>query len=169
MRTLTDLFLNSLAEIYYAENQLLRTVPKLASADTDAELREALDSLLEGTELYVKKVERVFAEFGQRARAGRFDAIAGLLEQGNTMGSGNKGLPTTFPDLTHNGWNAAAIDHRDDSKGRKAAESQSNTFRRHSSSEAATFRLQLARSPTRRLRGMSTRRRAAWDFRTGSD
>jgi ferritin-like metal-binding protein YciE len=93
MRTLTDQFLNSLAEIYYAENQLLRTLPKLARADTDAELREALESLLEETESYVKKVERAFAEFGQKARAKKRDAVADLLEQSNKMVSQSQGLP----------------------------------------------------------------------------
>src|SRR5262245_6941753 len=92
MKTLTDLFLNSLAEIYYAENQLLRTIPKLDGADTDAERREAIESVLGETECYIRKVERVFAEFGRKARAGKCAANTDLLEEAHKMDSENKGL-----------------------------------------------------------------------------
>jgi len=94
MKTLTDLFLNSLAEIYYAENQLLRTLPKLDGADTDAERREAIEFVLGQTECYVRKVERVFAEFGRKARAEKWAAITDLLGEDHKMDSENKGLPS---------------------------------------------------------------------------
>jgi ferritin-like metal-binding protein YciE len=150
MRTLTDLFLNSLAEIYYAENQLLRTLPKLARADTDAELREGLESLLEETEYYVRKVEREFAEFGRKARAKQCDTIAGLLEQSNKMVSENKGLRTIDASLI------------------AVAESESNTIRRHSSSQAGTCRLRRARYPTWPPGGKPIYRGALWKSLTGS-
>ena len=94
MKTLTEEFLNSLAEIYYAENQLLRTLPKLAGADTDAERREAIESVLGQTECYVRKVERVFAEFGRKARAEKCPANTDLLGEGHKMDSENKSLPS---------------------------------------------------------------------------
>src|SRR5262245_11680842 len=92
MRTLEDLFLNSLAEIYYAENQLLQSLSKLARADRDEKSAEELESLLEQTELYVKEVERVFAEFSQKARAENCNPFANYLGQRNKMVTESKGL-----------------------------------------------------------------------------
>jgi ferritin-like metal-binding protein YciE len=94
MRTLTNLFIDSLADIYYAENQLVRALPKMAKAAQGAELREAFESHLEETVGHVKKVERVFADFEQRARSKRCPAIAGLLEEGEEMAAENKSSPT---------------------------------------------------------------------------
>jgi ferritin-like metal-binding protein YciE len=51
MKTLKDLFLDSLADIYYAEQQLVRALPKMAKAASDDQLREAFESHLEETKL----------------------------------------------------------------------------------------------------------------------
>jgi ferritin-like metal-binding protein YciE len=93
MKTLKDLFLDSLGDIYYAEQQLVRALPRMAKAAEDAELREAFESHLEETKGHVTKVESVFDEFGQKARSKKCPAIVGLLEEGNEMASENKGSP----------------------------------------------------------------------------
>jgi ferritin-like metal-binding protein YciE len=94
MRTLKDLFLDSLADIYYAEQQLVRALPKMAAAASDDQLREAFESHLEETHGHVTKVESVFTEFAQKARSKKCPAIVGLLEEGDEMASENKGSPT---------------------------------------------------------------------------
>src|ERR1039458_9743415 len=93
MNTLKDLFLDSLADIYYAENQLVRALPKMAKAATDDQLREAFESHLEETEGHVTKVESVFSQFGQKARSKKCPAIVGLLTEADEMASENKGSP----------------------------------------------------------------------------
>jgi ferritin-like metal-binding protein YciE len=93
MKTLQDLFLDSLADVYYAENQLVQALPKMAKAANDAELREAFESHLLETEGHVKKVESVFATLGQKPRAKKCEAIVGLLEEGDEMAAENKGSP----------------------------------------------------------------------------
>ena len=94
MKTLKDLFLDSLADIYYAEQQLVRALPKMAKAATDDQLQEAFESHLQETEGHVTKVESVFAEFDQKARSKKCPAIVGLVEEADKMASENKHSPT---------------------------------------------------------------------------
>jgi ferritin-like metal-binding protein YciE len=93
MKTLKDLFLDSLADIYYAENQLVKALPKMAKAATDDQLQEAFESHLEETKGHVTKVESVFGEFGQKARSKKCPAIVGLTDEADEMASENKGSP----------------------------------------------------------------------------
>jgi ferritin-like metal-binding protein YciE len=94
MKTLKDLFLDSLADIYYAEQQLVRALPKMAKAATDDQLREAFESHLQETEGHVTKVESVFAEFDQKARSKKCPAIVGLVEEADKMAAEHKRSPT---------------------------------------------------------------------------
>jgi ferritin-like metal-binding protein YciE len=191
MKSLTDLFLNSLAEIYYAENQLLRTLPKLDGADTDAERREAIEFVLGQTECYVRKVERVFAEFGRKARADKWAAITDLLEEGREMDSENKGLhwvdaALMTPGSTVENNAVAACDSlhdravplcqhvatnegENDGNGRTAAESESKAIRRHPSAQATTLRLRRVRYPNWPPPAKPILRGAPWKFFTGSE
>lgn len=93
MKTLRELFLDSLADIYYAEQQLVLALPQMAKAASDAQLREAFASHLEKTKGHVTKVESVFAEFGQEAGSKKCRAIIGLVEEANQMAAENKGSP----------------------------------------------------------------------------
>src|SRR5450432_1873050 len=83
MKTLEDLFLDSLADIYYAENQLTKALPKMAKAATDDDLREAFESHLLETEGHVQKVERVFELFGQKPKSKKCAAIVGIIKEAN--------------------------------------------------------------------------------------
>jgi len=94
MKTLQDLFLDELADIYDAENRLLKALPKMAKAATHEELREAFQVHLEETEGHVRKVEQVFESFGKTAKSKKCEAIVGLLEEGDEIASDNKGEPT---------------------------------------------------------------------------
>ena len=94
MNTLKELFLDSLADIYYAEQQLVRALPKMAKAASDDQLRQAFESHLEETKEHVTMVESVFAEFDQEARSKKCPAIVGLVEEANEMAAESKGSPT---------------------------------------------------------------------------
>ena len=94
MKTLQDLFLAELADMYDAENRLARALPKLAKAASHKELREAIESHLEETEQQTKKLQRVFKAFGQTPHGKKCDAIVGLLKEAEKIASENQGSPT---------------------------------------------------------------------------
>jgi ferritin-like metal-binding protein YciE len=94
MKTLEDLFLDSLADIYYAENQLTKALPKMAKAATHDDLREAFESHLLETEGHVQKVRRVFELFGKSPKNKKCPAIVGIIKEANEITSENKKSPT---------------------------------------------------------------------------
>jgi ferritin-like metal-binding protein YciE len=94
MKTLEDLFLNSLADIYYAENQLTKALPKMAKTATHNDLREAFEAHLLETEGHVQKVERVFELFGKKPKSKKCPAIVGIIKEANEIASENKKSPT---------------------------------------------------------------------------
>lgn len=94
MKTLEDLFLDSLADIYYAENQLTKALPKMAKAATHDDLREAFEAHLLETKGHVQKVERVFELFGQKPKSKKCPAIVGIIKEANEIASENKKSPT---------------------------------------------------------------------------
>ena len=94
MKILVDLFLDSLADIYYAENQLTKALPKMAKAATHNDLREAFEAHLLETEGHVQKVERVFELFGKKPKSKKCPAIVGIIKEANEIASENKKSPT---------------------------------------------------------------------------
>jgi ferritin-like metal-binding protein YciE len=94
MRTLKDLFLDELADMYDAEHRIVKALPKLAAAAASPHLRKALLKHLKETEGHVKNLEKVFASFGQKAKAKKCHATVGLLEEGDEIAGENKGSPT---------------------------------------------------------------------------
>jgi ferritin-like metal-binding protein YciE len=94
MKTLKNLCLDELADMYYAENHLIKALAKLAKAATHDELREAFESHLVETEGHIKKLETVFLSFGEPARSKKCEAIVGLLKEGDEIASENKSSPT---------------------------------------------------------------------------
>ena len=93
MKTLKELFLDELADIYDAEHQLVKALPKMAKAATCTHLQKAILSHLEETKGHVKKVEQVFECFGVRARASTCEATMGLLEEADEVASDFDGSP----------------------------------------------------------------------------
>jgi ferritin-like metal-binding protein YciE len=94
MNTLEDLFLDSLADSYYAEQQLTKALPKLAKAATYEDLRAAFESHLVETEGHVQKVEEVFAAFGKKPKNKKCPAILGIIKEADEIASENKKSPT---------------------------------------------------------------------------
>ena len=85
MKSLDDLFLHFVKDMYHAEKQILKTLPKMAKRAGSDDLRKALEEHREETEGQIERLERVFEILGKRARGEYCDAIHGILEEGKEI------------------------------------------------------------------------------------
>lgn len=81
MSTLREAFLEELADIYDAEKQILKALPKMVKAAQNEELKEGFEEHLEETEEQVRRLERVFEAFDQKPKATKCRGIAGIIEE----------------------------------------------------------------------------------------
>jgi ferritin-like metal-binding protein YciE len=81
MKTIDDLMLHFLQDIYYAERQLLKALPKMAKATQEPSLKEAFLAHREETVHQIERLDQVFEKLGKRARAIPCEAIKGLIEE----------------------------------------------------------------------------------------
>ena len=93
MKTLKDLFLDELADMYDAERRIVKALPKLAKAATCDDLKGAIQSHLKETEGHVKKLEQVFQSFDAKAKGKTCEATVGLLAEGDEIAAEFKGSP----------------------------------------------------------------------------
>ena len=84
-KTLNDLFLDTLKDIYYAEKQIVKALPKMAKAATSPQLRAGFEQHLEETQGHIDRLEQVFELVGAKARGKTCDAILGILEEGKSI------------------------------------------------------------------------------------
>jgi ferritin-like metal-binding protein YciE len=80
--SLEKLFLDELRDIYNAEKQLTRALPRMAKAAKSPELRQAFTTHLKETEGQIQRLERVFKEVGQAVRGKKCKGMEGLIEEG---------------------------------------------------------------------------------------
>jgi ferritin-like metal-binding protein YciE len=85
MTHLRESFLGELADLYDAEKQLLKALPKMAKAAEHEELKLAFENHLEETENQVKRLEQVFEIFGKPAKGKKCKAMQGLTEEGKEI------------------------------------------------------------------------------------
>jgi ferritin-like metal-binding protein YciE len=90
-KTLDDLFLDTLKDIYFAEKQLLKALPKMAKAAQDQTLADGFLKHAEETEGHVERLEQVFELLGKPARGKTCEAILGILEEGKSIMEDFKG------------------------------------------------------------------------------
>ena len=83
--SLEKLFLEELKDVYNAEKQLLRALPRMAKAAESTELQQAFTKHLRETEGQVQRLERVFQELGQSARGKTCKGMQGLIEEGKEV------------------------------------------------------------------------------------
>ena len=81
MKDLNELFLEELADIYDAEKQMLKALPKMVEAAHSQELQSAFEDHLEQTQQHVQRVEEVFRMFDAKAKGKKCEAMAGLIEE----------------------------------------------------------------------------------------
>lgn len=92
-KTLDDLFLETLKDIYYAEKQLVKALPKMAKAAEDPMLKQGFEMHLEETEGHVERLEQIFELLGKPARGKTCDAILGIVEEAKSVMEDFKGTP----------------------------------------------------------------------------
>lgn len=107
-KQLDDLFLETLKDIYYAERQILKALPKMAKAATSPELRAGFEQHHTETEGHVERLERVFELLGKTPRGKTCDAILGILDEGKSIMDEFKGTQALDAGLTAA---AQAVEH----------------------------------------------------------
>ncbi|QCK88839.1 ferritin-like domain-containing protein [Phreatobacter aquaticus] len=85
IKVLDDMFLDMLKDVYFAEKQILKTLPKMAKAANSAELKAAFEKHRDETEGQVDRIENVFEILGAPARGKTCDAILGIIEEGKAV------------------------------------------------------------------------------------
>jgi ferritin-like metal-binding protein YciE len=83
--SLHDLFVNELKDLYSAENQLLKALPKMAKAASASELKAAFEEHLEVTRGHVQRLETVFEGLGASPKGKKCKAMEGLVEEGKEV------------------------------------------------------------------------------------
>ncbi|HTE01740.1 MAG TPA: ferritin-like domain-containing protein [Mucilaginibacter sp.] len=82
---LNELFIDELKDIYWAEKNLVKALPKMAKAATSDELRTAIENHLAETETHVTRLEQAFESIGEKAVAVKCEAMAGLIKEGDEI------------------------------------------------------------------------------------
>ena len=85
MKTHQDLFLHFLQDVYYAERQILKALPKMAKAATSPTLKAAFAEHQQQTQAQVERLQQVFEKIGKRAQGKTCEAIQGLIEEGEEV------------------------------------------------------------------------------------
>jgi ferritin-like metal-binding protein YciE len=108
MKKLEDLFLHLLKDVYHAEKQAVRAMPKMAKSVESDELRQAFETHQQETIQQVQRLEQVFEMAGKKPRAETCPAIQGLVEEAKEVMDGAED-----PDVLDAGILAAAqaIEH----------------------------------------------------------
>lgn len=84
-KTLNDLFHDTLKDIYYAEKQILKALPKMAKAAQAPELTATFQEHLTETEGQIERLEKVFELIGKRPQGKPCEAILGILDEGKEI------------------------------------------------------------------------------------
>lgn len=85
IKTMDDLYLHTLQDIYYAEAQILKALPKMTESAAHPQLKSALQSHRDETEEQVQRLERVFALLGQPAKGATCPAIDGIIDEAQEL------------------------------------------------------------------------------------
>ncbi|MEZ2409178.1 ferritin-like metal-binding protein YciE [Bosea sp. OAE752] len=92
-KKLDDLFLDTLKDIYYAEKQILKALPKMARAATSPEVKKAFETHRDETETHVERLAEVFELLGKAPRGKTCDAILGIIDEGKSIIEEFEGSP----------------------------------------------------------------------------
>jgi ferritin-like metal-binding protein YciE len=82
---LKGLYIDELRDIYNAENQLTKALPKMAKAATSDDLRAGFEGHLEQTKGHVERLERIFKELGEKPTGKKCKGMEGLVKEGEEM------------------------------------------------------------------------------------
>jgi ferritin-like metal-binding protein YciE len=99
VQTLEDAFVEGIRDLYDAEKQLVKALPKMAKASHSEELRSAFQEHLEVTKGHVTRLEQVFESMDQKARSKPCKAMKGLVEEGQEIITEGKETEEHIADL----------------------------------------------------------------------
>ncbi len=85
IKTMDDLFLHVLQDIYYAENQIVKSLPDMIEKATNRELTTVLKSHLGETEKQISRLEQAFQLLGKEPKGTRCPAIDGIIDEANDI------------------------------------------------------------------------------------
>lgn len=80
-----DLLVEELKDLYSAENQLVKALPKMAKAATSEELQQAFETHLQETEVHVQRLERIGKKLGETMKGKKCKAMQGLVDEGKEV------------------------------------------------------------------------------------
>ena len=107
-KTLDDLVLDTLKDIYFAEKQIVKALPKMAKAAQSPQLRAGFEKHLAETEGHVERLEQIFDILDVPARGKTCEAILGILEEGKSIMEDFKDTPALDAGLVSA---AQAVEH----------------------------------------------------------
>jgi ferritin-like metal-binding protein YciE len=81
IHTMDDLFVHTLRDMYYAENQIVKSLPEMIEKATDPQLKQGFQTHLRETENHVKRLEQVFRLHGVEPKGVDCPAIDGIIEE----------------------------------------------------------------------------------------
>jgi len=85
LKTMDDLFLEEIKDLYDAEKQLVKALPKMAKAASSQELRAGFQEHLAQTKGHVQRLERIFSLLDKKPSAKKCEAMRGLVEEGEEI------------------------------------------------------------------------------------
>ena len=85
VKTLDDLFHETLKDLYYAEKKLVKTLPKMAKMATSPTLKEAIEHHLNETEGHVSRLEEVFVMIDKKPTSKKCEAVEGLVKEAEEL------------------------------------------------------------------------------------
>jgi ferritin-like metal-binding protein YciE len=80
---LRELYIDELKDLYSAENQLVKALPKMAKAASSEELRSGFEEHLEQTKDHVQRLETIFGQLEENPKGKKCKAMEGLIEEGS--------------------------------------------------------------------------------------
>ena len=107
-RHLEDLFSETLKDIYFAEKQILRALPKMAKEASSPELKQAFETHRDQTEGHVERLNEVFEQLGRPARGKTCEAILGIIDEAKEIMEDFKGAEALDAGLASS---AQAVEH----------------------------------------------------------
>jgi ferritin-like metal-binding protein YciE len=87
IKTMDDLFVHTLRDIYYAENQIVKALPEMIEKAGDAQLKQGLKMHLDETKNHVQRLEQVFKMHGTEPKGVECPAIDGIIEEAEEIAS----------------------------------------------------------------------------------
>jgi ferritin-like metal-binding protein YciE len=84
IKTMEDLFVHGLQDIYYAENQITKALPKMIAMATNRDLSKGLSDHLEETKKQIERLDKVFEKLGKQPQGTKCPAIDGIIEEANS-------------------------------------------------------------------------------------